>query len=87
MQHIIDCIILPFHFLCFFNSPDDEEQSAARAAESIWLVAAVFSHLLVLFIHVFQNVGVLTQPAEREFFSSEDGSRAETTEGHQPSAK
>lgn len=40
-----------------------------------------------LSVHVAQHVGVLPEPAERQFVSSEDGSRAETSEGHQPSAK
>lgn len=49
------------------------------------LLTHIFS--LSLSVHVLQHVGVLPEPAERQFISSEDGSRAETSESHQPSAK
>lgn len=42
---------------------------------------------LSLSLSLSQDVGVLSQPAERQFFSGEDSSGAETTESHQPSAK
>ena len=51
----------------------------------LMVVDAMFSHVFSLY--ALQDVGVLPQPAERQFFSCEDGSRAETSESHQQSAK
>lgn len=42
---------------------------------------------LCLSLHMLQDVGVLPQPADSQLFSSKDGSRAETAESHQQSAK
>lgn len=50
-------------------------------------VAAVSTPISLLSLHVLQDVGVLPQPAERQLYRREDGSRAEASESHQPSAK
>lgn len=47
----------------------------------------VYLHLCASFSVTFQDVGVLSQPAERELLSSEDSSCAEASESHQPRAK
>lgn len=67
-----------------FLFPGDQ---AVIANEIVWFAVAVFTHTVFLSLRVLQDVGVLPQPAERQLFGGEDGSRAETSESHQPSAK
>lgn len=56
-------------------------------SQIIGYVAAVPTHVFLLSLRALQDVGVLPQPGECQLFSSEDCSRAETSESHQPSAK
>lgn len=79
--HNIDITLLFFMFLIL----GDEAGSAVCTVIAVKLCICL--HVFPLSLHMLQDVGVLPQPAECQFFSGEDGSRAETTESHQPSAK
>ena len=71
--------------LSVFLFPDGEaDPSVCAVLVIIWFSVAVLTRVS---LHMLQDAGVLARPAERQLFGGEDGSRVETSESHQQSAK